>query len=118
MEALGALTGGMAHDFNNYLAVIIGNLDLRGLSVLTGGHWRPLAVDFRDWTGVGRVRARLHRGATQVRYIVANDVESAVAAYKKFLALAPDDASAPLVKQQLKVLAAQRKASSSLVPSG
>jgi len=28
MEALGALTGGMAHDFNNYLAVIIGNLDL------------------------------------------------------------------------------------------
>ena len=48
----------------------------------------------------------------------ANDVESAVAAYKKFLALAPDDASAPLVKQQLKVLAAQQKASSSLVPSG
>ncbi len=28
MEALGTLTGGMAHDFNNYLAVIIGNLDL------------------------------------------------------------------------------------------
>ena len=28
MEALGALTGGMAHDFNNYLAVIIGNLEM------------------------------------------------------------------------------------------
>jgi tetratricopeptide (TPR) repeat protein len=48
----------------------------------------------------------------------ANDVESAIAAYKQFLALAPDDASAPLVKQQLRVLRAQQKAGSSSVPSG
>ena len=48
----------------------------------------------------------------------ANDIDAAIAAYRQFLALAPDDASAPLVKQQLKILVAQQKAGSSLLPSG
>ena len=48
----------------------------------------------------------------------AADYPSAIAAYRRFLALAPDDASAPLVKQELKILEAQQKASSSLLPSG
>jgi Flp pilus assembly protein TadD len=48
----------------------------------------------------------------------ANDIEAAIAAYRQLLALAPDDASAPLVKQQLKILVAQQKAGSSSLPSG
>ncbi len=48
----------------------------------------------------------------------AQDIASAIAAYRQFLALAPDDASAPLVKRQLKILVAQQKAGSSVLPSG
>ncbi len=52
MEALGALTGGMAHDFNNYLAVIIGNLEM-------------LREDLaNDPSAVGLIDAAL-RGATR-----------------------------------------------------
>ncbi|MBP1474982.1 CHASE3 domain-containing protein [Frateuria sp. MAH-13] len=38
MEALGALTGGMAHDFNNMLAVVMGNLELLKARLARGNH--------------------------------------------------------------------------------
>jgi len=48
----------------------------------------------------------------------ANDAESAIAAYKKFLALAPNDPSAPQVKQQIDFLEQQLKANPLLQQSG
>ena len=33
MEAIGTLAGGIAHDYNNLLAIILGNIDLIGLSL-------------------------------------------------------------------------------------
>ena len=39
----------------------------------------------------------------QVEYF-SGDTKAAIAAYKRFLELAPDDPSAPLVKQELKRL--------------
>jgi tetratricopeptide (TPR) repeat protein len=48
----------------------------------------------------------------------ANDIKSAVAAYEKFLKLAPNDPTAPTVKQQLQFLKAQLKGSSQVPQSG
>jgi tetratricopeptide (TPR) repeat protein len=48
----------------------------------------------------------------------ASDYESAIAAYKKFLELAPNDPSAPQVKQQIAILKQQLKGNSLLQQSG
>jgi Flp pilus assembly protein TadD len=48
----------------------------------------------------------------------AGDAESAIAAYKQFLTLAPNDPSAPQVKQQIALLEQSLKADSLLQPSG
>ncbi len=53
MEAIGKLTGGMAHDFNNYLAVIIGNLDLLQNDGITGAD----AMKLLDQALAGALRA-------------------------------------------------------------
>jgi signal transduction histidine kinase/ActR/RegA family two-component response regulator len=48
MEAVGQLTGGMAHDFNNILAVIIGNLDELVHTLPAGDPARALATEAID----------------------------------------------------------------------
>jgi two-component system cell cycle sensor histidine kinase/response regulator CckA len=62
MEAVGNLTGGMAHDFNNGLAVIIGNLDLLGRLVKTD----QVAQELCDEARLGA-----HRCAELVRLLLA-----------------------------------------------
>ena len=48
MEAIGTLTGGMAHDFNNGLGVIIGNLDLLGVLIKADRDAAELCDEARD----------------------------------------------------------------------
>ena len=62
MEAIGNLTGGMAHDFNNFLAVIIGNLDL----LKEHGSVDPVAEKFIDTAIRGA-----ERGADLCRSLLA-----------------------------------------------
>jgi signal transduction histidine kinase/DNA-binding response OmpR family regulator len=62
MEAIGNLTGGMAHDFNNGLGVIIGNLDLLGRLVKADAVARELCEE---------AHLGAHRCAELVRLLLA-----------------------------------------------
>lgn len=61
MEAVGQLAGGVAHDFNNIIAVILGSTDWL-IEELGKGH--PLAVEVRE------VEAAAHRAAALTRQLL------------------------------------------------
>ena len=62
MEAVGQLTGGISHDFNNLLGVIQGNLDLIEIS----GAGAPRADDY-----VAAIRSATERGAALIQSLLA-----------------------------------------------
>ena len=62
MEAVGQLTGGIAHDFNNLLAVILGNLDLLGISD---------TLDERSRQLIEQALAATQRGAALTKRLLA-----------------------------------------------
>jgi PAS domain S-box-containing protein len=85
MEAIGSLTGGMAHDFNNVLGVIIGNLELLKRLVPVDGEAADLCGEALD--GASRCadlirrllafarRQPLHPERTNVNALVANIIQ-------------------------------------------
>jgi CheY-like chemotaxis protein/two-component sensor histidine kinase len=54
MEAVGVMAGGMAHNFNNNLAIILGNLELSRMKLGPGSEIR----EFLDHAGIAVTRSR------------------------------------------------------------
>jgi PAS domain S-box-containing protein len=85
MEAIGSLTGGMAHDFNNVLGVIIGNLELLKRLVTSDGEAAALCGEalhgasrctdlIRRLLAFAR-RQSLHPERTDVNALVGNIIQ-------------------------------------------
>ncbi len=62
MEAVGQLTGGVAHDFNNFLMVILGNLDLLN---------RPVDDETKRERRVGAIRQAAEKARDLTRQLLA-----------------------------------------------
>lgn len=92
MEAIGQLTGGLAHNFNNLLAIIIGNLDM-------------IASNLTDERGARRVQVALRaaeRGAALVKSLLALASRQVLA--PQIIELRPLlEGMAPLIQQALGV---------------
>jgi len=83
MEAIGNLTGGMAHDFNNMLGVIIGNLDLLRPLLAPGGMplellEESLAAALRGAELTRRLLAFARRQPLAQERVVLNDLVSTI----------------------------------------
>lgn len=65
MDVLGRLAGGLAHDFNNFLTGVLGQLDLLRQDALGGGDTAEL-VD-----GVDKATQALRRGTALIRRLLA-----------------------------------------------
>jgi PAS domain S-box-containing protein len=83
MEAIGNLSGGMAHDFNNMLGVIIGSLDLVG-PLLKGNHdatelvEEAIAAALSSAELTSRLLAFARKQALRSEHIASNDLISGI----------------------------------------
>jgi len=86
MEAIGALTGGISHDFNNLLGVILGNADLL-LERLQPGQERHFveAISKAGGSAAQLVRQLLAFSRRQVLYPTVLDINAVVAETGKML---------------------------------